>query len=101
MTPDKLTRPPGHFMTIWCILDHPRDVPDAFVLRPQFVCKPHPDNLKWGLRSEKTSDISEVIASGASWQAATIKELREMLPPGLHRMPRQERDPPYLVEVWL
>jgi hypothetical protein len=96
-TPDEINKPPGHLMTFWTIFDHPIDAPHALVLRPQFLCDPHPDNTKFGVRS---LDNAELIVSKLAWYSKDIDELRSMLPPGLIRMPRLERDPLYLLETW-
>jgi hypothetical protein len=70
-------------MILWTIYKHPRDFPDKFVARPYF--------------------------SGPGWTTAlsykklanTLKEIRAMLPPGLHRMERQREDDPVIVETWI
>src|SRR5215831_9442640 len=44
---------------------------------------------------------SEVRATGDMFTAATLAELRVLLPPGLTRVPRMQGDEPQIVEVWL
>ncbi len=73
------------FMPIWTVYEHPTDYPDQFVARRFniLIDKPEP---------QATDDIVT---------AASLQELREMLPIGLTRIPRLHGDEPQIVEVWI
>jgi len=75
--------PEGTFLTFWVIYDHPLDVPNAFVLRPQYLME---DKSVW--------------ASRLAWYAKTAEELRAILPPGLCKV-QFPGDQPYVLETWL
>lgn len=68
---------------IWTIYDHPKDYPDSYVARLSLV----------------GPGITAV--TNAMFTADTLEELRRLLPLGLTRLPRQERDDPVIVEVWI
>jgi hypothetical protein len=99
--PSMIKTPPGHFLTVWVIFDHPDDAPHAFVLRPQFVCHRDPGNINFGIRTEEPSKWTEIIVSRLAWYSDDSDKLRSILPPGLVRMPRNILDPPELMETWL
>jgi hypothetical protein len=67
----------------WTIYDHPRDYPDCFVAR-RWITKGY-----------------DVIATADTFTAATLDEVRALLPPGLIVFPRCSNDDPVIVEVWL
>jgi hypothetical protein len=75
-----MTRDP---LIIWTVYDHPRDYPDSFVAR----------------RSEVTGGVVRLTTD--MFVADTLGELRALLPPGLHCLPRYPDDQPHIVEVWL
>lgn len=72
-------------MQMWTVYERPSDFPDDYVAR------------RWDI----VRGAREPIASGVLFAAKTLEQLRELLPEGLHRMPRQEGDEPQIVEVWL
>lgn len=49
----------------------------------------------------------DVVANGVAasedraYLADSLEDLREALPPGLHRLPRQPGDGEYVLETWL
>jgi hypothetical protein len=69
-------------LSIWTVYDHPRDYPQHYVARRTEI----------GVPSVVTKDM---------FVADTLDEVRALLPPGLHRLPRYENDDPVIVEVWL
>ena len=70
-------------MSQWVVYDHPRDYPDVFVMR------------RWKILD------GVVLATDEVKTAATLKEIRALVPPGLYRLSRFEDDDPCIVEVWL
>jgi hypothetical protein len=64
---------------VWIVYDSPSDFPGCYVARRFKMDKP-------------TSDVLT---------AATLDDLRALLPPGLIRLERTEHDQPHLVEVWV
>lgn len=66
-------------LPIWVIYDSPIDLPDRFVAR------------KWLLNMPTTKLL----------QSKTLDGLREKLPLGLVRMPRDVQDDPKIVESWI
>jgi hypothetical protein len=73
-------------ITFWVIYAHPRDYPQGCVLRAQ-----------WGKRGDPNTVIADTIA----WYAATVDELRAILPPGCTRMGPWPGDEPQIAEVWM
>jgi hypothetical protein len=71
-------------LELWTVYDHPVDCPGNWVAR-KWVVGP-------GGKSEATSDC---IVSD------TLEDLRDALPPGLYRLPRDPDDDPVIVETWL
>jgi hypothetical protein len=67
------------------IYDHPADCPGDWVARLFLT----------------GSGMSEPMATNIVLRAKTLDELREMLPAGLHRLPRQAGDMPSIVETWM
>lgn len=70
-------------LLIWTVYDHPTDFPDAYVVRAHRIMAGH---------SEPTDQI---------FLANTLEEVRALLPPGLHRLARNEGDDPKIVESWI
>jgi hypothetical protein len=73
-------------ITFWVLYDHPRDYPQGYVLRAQW---------------SKRGDPDVVIADKIAWYAATLDELRAILPPGVVRMGPMPGDNPCIAEVWM
>lgn len=74
---------PPDSLAVWAIFERPLDYPHGYVLRPQFVNR------------------QGMSLSNYMWVAPTLKEIRSALPPGLVLFPRQDADPPFLVEAWV
>lgn len=70
-------------ISMWVIYDHPRDYPDAFVVRRHDVYR--------GSTSQPT---------GEYYLAASLEEARQYVPPGLFYQPRYEQDDACIAEVW-
>lgn len=70
-------------MSMWVIYARPRDYPTQYVFR------------LWEMRDMK------MIATDQMALADSLKDIREMLPPGLFRLSRFINDDPCMVEVWL
>ena len=71
-------------LTIYVIYDHPQDYPDNFVVRTQ------------------TPDKNGAIAYGLPTLCDTLTEARQVVPPGLYRLPRMPGDDVHgIVECWL
>jgi hypothetical protein len=70
-------------LKLWTVYEHPRDYPTKYVAR----CTEIGDGQPWVHEEALVAD--------------TLDELRAQLPPGLHRLPRDEADAPVIVEVWL
>ena len=64
---------------VWIVFDSPTDFPGFYVAR----------------RFKMNQPTSDVLT------AATLEDLRALLPPGLIRLDRTEHDQPHLVEVWV
>lgn len=64
---------------IWTIYKHPTDYPDKFVARCFNYDRP----------------------TTAFYVADTLEEIRRLIPQGLFRLDRDERDDPVIVECWL
>lgn len=69
-------------LPMWVIFDHPTNWPEWFVARKWYTLP----------QTESTDDMLK---------ARTLDTLREMLPPGLVCISRQDNDAPHIVEVWL
>lgn len=76
---DKVLQPTLEKIALWVVYDHPKDMPEFFVAR------------KW-----LTDQPTEV-----TFKADSLEALRNLLPHGLHRLPRHMNDDPKIVEVWL
>jgi hypothetical protein len=72
-------------LAIWTIYDSPRDYPGLFVARLFLICKGE----------------LEPVGTGKVFLAETLEGVRNQLPPGLYRMPRDPSDEPAIVESWL
>lgn len=71
-------------LNIWTIYDHPRDFPNSFVARRYVV-------------SDGQSFVTNQIMVGPN-----LKQIREQMEVrGLHRLPRDPRDDPKIVESWI
>lgn len=69
-------------MKLWVIYERPKDYPDHFVVR------------RW------TVDVGRAIPEKLAALATTLEEARDIVPDGLHCIPRHESDDPCIVEVW-
>jgi hypothetical protein len=67
-------------LEIYTIYDHPRDFPDYYVVTKALV----------------GTNLSIVFG-----RAESLDEARDLIPEGLHWMPRWDGDDPVIVEVWL
>jgi hypothetical protein len=70
-------------LVLWVIYKHPKDFPDDYVLRP------HRSSAE-GVEQFKVAAVSK-----------TLKGVRDVLPPGLHNLGRQDGDDPVIFEVWV
>ena len=82
--PESRPKPPGTHMTLWVIYDHPKDCPEGYVLRAQFVM---------GDGSIQSDEVA--------WFADHPDKLRAIVPFGLIRMTRAESDNPVILETWI
>ena len=73
-----------HDVELFDVYDHPRDYPGHFVVRRRVV-------RSWGV-ADPTDDFAF---------ADTLEAVREEVPRGLHRVPRQPGEDPAIVETWL
>lgn len=71
-------------LSLWTVTRNPSDFPGKFVARETVV-----------------SPSGELRVDRAAFVADTLERVREMLPEGLHRVPRALNDDPVIVEVWL
>lgn len=69
-------------LPMWVITKHPTDYPGDYVARLNMTLPVH-------------------VATGVVLRRATLEDLREALPRGLHRLDRSASDNPNIVEVWL
>ena len=67
------------------IYERPDEFPDEYVAR------------LWLMRR----GVAEPGMTGHLLRSASLDALREMLPPGLHRLPREPGDEEAIVETWL
>ena len=67
------------------IYERPDEFPDEYVAR------------LWLMRR----GVAEPGMTGLLLRSASLDALREMLPPGLHRLPREPGDEEAIVETWL
>jgi hypothetical protein len=70
-------------LALWTVYDHPSDFPDRFVARLSLISR------------------TGTVVTNETVSAATLAELRDRLPPGLHRLDRDPSDDPVIVETWL
>ena len=70
-------------LSLWTVYDNPSDMPGMFVAR----------RFDIGRGEAVWTDIC-VIAS-------TLDGVRELIPQGLHCMPRADGDEPQIVETWI
>lgn len=71
-------------LNIWTVYERPRDFPQNYVARRSVVYT--------GGKLVQTAEVRI---------AASLDEVRARLPPGLHCMPRDPKDDPVIVEVWI
>lgn len=86
-TPEQLQteKRPADSLTFWVIYKHPKDAPNAYVLRAQWV----------------TPGVNTIISQEA-WYAHTPEELHSLLPMWtLTRMGPYPGDDPTIFEVWM
>lgn len=69
-------------IVVWTIFERPLDYPEGFVTR----------------RQRATAGRIEV--DEFKYCSPSLEQARSHVPAGLHCLPRQEGDPPFLVEVW-
>jgi len=74
----------GKDLVMYVVLDHPLDFPDQCVAR------------EWSIGPLGNTVPGEIVASGPD-----VKSVREQLPAGLHRIPRERLDDPVIVESWI
>lgn len=72
----------AHDLLVWTVTQDASDAAAKFVARPS---------------SSKLGGI----ALSVRLEADTLQELRDLLPPGLHRANRDEGDDPVIIESWL
>jgi len=73
----------GAVLAVWVIYDHPLDMPEHIVARRHDVLDDGP------------------LATDHVLVGDTLDAVRAQLPPGLARIPRDRKDEPHIVEVWL
>lgn len=72
----------GDALAFFAIFERPLDYPGHFVVRRQFA-----------LRGGVGHDVVPRLAS-------SLEEARKLVPPFLHRQPRQDGDDAFIVETW-
>lgn len=72
------------YLYIWTIYDHPRDMPDYWVVR------------QW-----RVGDGGKLQTCLVVHGYQTLEEAQDSIPPGLCWFPRQNEDDPCIVESWL
>lgn len=72
-------------LAMWVVYERPKDFPEGFIARRWSV-------LDGGRLQASTNEV----ITGAS-----LLEVRGKLPRGLHRIHRDPRDEPQIVETWL
>lgn len=70
-------------LIMWVIYEKPSDYPNCFVLRPNLI------------------EADRVIPLSRCFLAPSLEEIREYVPVGLYRLPRDENYDPVIVETWL
>lgn len=70
-------------LSIWTVYDKPADFPTMYVARRWEVVGP------------------VLVATNEALFAYELERLRDQLPPGLIRLPRNPNDDPVIVETWL
>lgn len=73
-------------VTVWTIFREPRDRPPGY----RFV-----------VRGFDVGPNGELLPHPTAVAAMTLAGARSMVPPGLHRFPRDSGDDPVIVESWL
>ena len=82
--PERRPMPEGAFMVHWTIYDHPKDYPDGYVLRAQFIMK---DN--------------SVRPDAIAWYADHPDKLRAIVPRDKVCLMRMPEDDPVILETWI
>jgi hypothetical protein len=81
-------------LVMWVITKRPRDFPDQYVVRAQWMfCGP---KAPTGERPGGT-----LYQDSRCQLADTIEQARKLMPPNLYRMPPNPEDDPVIAEVWL
>lgn len=70
-------------LEMWTVYDHPTDYPVGFIARLYLIYNGY------------------AIASPSTVTGSTLDQVRERLPPGLFRLPRDDNDGPKIVETWI
>jgi hypothetical protein len=73
-------------MAMWTVYDHPSDYPDKWVAR------------KWLVDGSGTCPTDEVLIASS---LENIRELLQILHPGVTRICRDGSDDPCIAEVWI
>lgn len=88
---------------IWVIYDHPRDAPEHFVVRRQFVkTGPIDEEVPLALApfGVMSTDLPRLVIDQGAYFVKTLAEAREVIPSGLILMARDSQDDPAICEVW-
>jgi hypothetical protein len=72
-------------LEMWTVYHGPRDYPGQYVARKFLII---------GGRGEP-------VPTDDMFVAQTLEEIRELLPPGLYNLGRQDGDQPQIVESWV
>jgi hypothetical protein len=75
----------GLLLTHWTIYAHPAEYPDGYVLR------------KWYIGT----GLGVGPIPARAWCLPDLEAAQDLLPPGLHCVPRSPNDDPSIVETWL
>lgn len=70
-------------LSMWTVYDSPADLPGMFVARRFDIA------------------AGEAVATDVYVFAPTLAWVRDLIPQGLHCMPRDESDEPQIVETWI
>lgn len=82
--PSERPMPEGAFLAVWVIYERPKDHPQGYVLRCQWVMK------------DKTIKLDHI-----AWYAKDADDLRSIVPPGLVRIGHQSNEDPCILETWI
>jgi hypothetical protein len=70
-------------LSMWTIYRKPADYPDGYVVREWII----------GAAAEPVP--------GEGKRAVTLEKARELVPPGMYKLNRQDGDDPVIVETWV